>query len=209
MTPSKKDTIDNKMKEAIGFKEWRLVIDRLGNGEQSLLLRKGGIHEGKDGFAFAHKQFFLLPSYFHQQTEQLRLEKNTTLPPAPEGVHSICYVAKCLAATEINKREEIDALRPFHCWSDELLEQRWNWAGKSIATQSLTVALVRIYQFQPNWEIVDGPRFKGCRSWFALGEAPKHVEKLTPVLGETSHEQRLNSIVKAAPSLTPQSTFIS
>ncbi|MED5454303.1 MAG: DUF1802 family protein, partial [Verrucomicrobiota bacterium] len=32
------------------FKEWAVVIDALGRGEQIIILRKGGIHEGKGGF---------------------------------------------------------------------------------------------------------------------------------------------------------------
>jgi len=32
------------------FKEWQVIVDALAVGEQSLLLRKGGIAEGRGGF---------------------------------------------------------------------------------------------------------------------------------------------------------------
>jgi len=39
-----------KEMESVGFKEWSLVCDAFGRGEQSIILRKGGIAEGREGF---------------------------------------------------------------------------------------------------------------------------------------------------------------
>ena len=51
---------------AIAFKEWALVCEALGSGEQSVILRKGGIAEGKSGFGFDYNEFYLFPvSYTH------------------------------------------------------------------------------------------------------------------------------------------------
>src|SRR5438477_1344443 len=47
--------------ESVGFKEWSLVCDALGRGEQSVILRKGGIAEGREGFSFRYREFFLFP----------------------------------------------------------------------------------------------------------------------------------------------------
>ena len=60
------------MSDAIGFKEWQVVCDALATGRQSILLRKGGIHEGREGFSFAHDSFFLFPTRFHAQGEHVR-----------------------------------------------------------------------------------------------------------------------------------------
>ena len=43
--------------ESVGFKEWALVCAALGSGAQTLILRKGGIAEGRAGFAFKHPEF--------------------------------------------------------------------------------------------------------------------------------------------------------
>ena len=40
------------------FKEWAIVCDALGKGQQSIIFRKGGIHEGKRGFQFKHDQLY-------------------------------------------------------------------------------------------------------------------------------------------------------
>src|SRR5512138_2779668 len=49
------------------FKEWAIVVDALGRGEQILILRKGGIAEGRGGFRPEHTRFLLFPTAFHEQ----------------------------------------------------------------------------------------------------------------------------------------------
>ncbi len=56
----------------IAFKEWQVVCDALASGRQTILLRKGGIHEGREGFSFAHESFFVFPTRFHAQGDQVR-----------------------------------------------------------------------------------------------------------------------------------------
>ena len=58
----------------VAFKDWSLVCDALGQGRQSLILRKGGIAEGRQGFRFKHEAFFLFPTQYHQQAERVRPE---------------------------------------------------------------------------------------------------------------------------------------
>ena len=64
----------------IAFKEWALVSDALGRGGQSMILRKGGIAEGRAGFRFQHPEFLLLPTLFHEQAAKLRVPAETALP---------------------------------------------------------------------------------------------------------------------------------
>ena len=65
--------------QSIGFKEWALVCEALGTGRQKIILRKGGIAEGRDGFSFQHREFFLFPTFFHEQLERVRFP-GATLP---------------------------------------------------------------------------------------------------------------------------------
>src|SRR5947207_13018388 len=55
----------------IAFKEWAVVVDALGRGEQIVILRKGGIAEGRDGFKVEHPEFLFFPTLFHQQRESV------------------------------------------------------------------------------------------------------------------------------------------
>jgi hypothetical protein len=59
--------------ESVGFKEWSLVCDALGRGTQSVILRKGGIAEGRRGFSFRYREFFLFPTLIHEQVEKVRI----------------------------------------------------------------------------------------------------------------------------------------
>ena len=43
------------------LREWAVIVEALGQGEQILILRKGGIAEGRGGFQAEHERF----SYFH------------------------------------------------------------------------------------------------------------------------------------------------
>ena len=54
------------------FKEWAVICEALGSGRQSIILRKGGIHEGRGGFEFSHQEFALFPTRFHEQAAHVR-----------------------------------------------------------------------------------------------------------------------------------------
>jgi len=55
------------------FKEWATVDQALGEGAQTLLLRKGGIHERGGRFQVEHEAFLIYPTYLHQTAEALKL----------------------------------------------------------------------------------------------------------------------------------------
>jgi len=44
------------------LKEWATVVNALENGDQTVLLRKGGILEDSSGFVVESERFFLFPT---------------------------------------------------------------------------------------------------------------------------------------------------
>ena len=54
------------------FKEWAVVVDALGRGEQILILRKGGISEETRHFRISAERFLLFPTYEHQRADLLQ-----------------------------------------------------------------------------------------------------------------------------------------
>src|SRR5437762_14278621 len=56
----------------VALKEWASVCSALEEGRQILLLRKGGILEAIGGFELEHPQFFLFPTYLHQNAQMLK-----------------------------------------------------------------------------------------------------------------------------------------
>ena len=66
----------NSQQCLIAFKEWQIVAQAMIRGEQTVILRKGGISEGKKGFQWLHDRFFLFPSFFHEQTNRVKPNPN-------------------------------------------------------------------------------------------------------------------------------------
>ncbi len=54
------------------FKEWEAIVEALGHGAQIVILRKGGIAEGRTGFQAKHPKFWLFPTGYHQQWEKTK-----------------------------------------------------------------------------------------------------------------------------------------
>jgi len=49
------------------LKEWATIVNALENGDQTVLLRKGGILEDSSGFVVESEKFFLFPTFEHQE----------------------------------------------------------------------------------------------------------------------------------------------
>src|SRR3954469_9083915 len=105
--------------ESVGFKEWALVCEALGRGEQSVILRKGGIAEGRAGFGFRHTEFFLFPTFFHEQIEKVR-NSPVGIPSERAGEIEIKFFAKLELAAFLDSWEKVTALEPFHILESEV-----------------------------------------------------------------------------------------
>jgi hypothetical protein len=55
----------------VAFKEWAVVVDALLRGDQAIIVRKGGLLEGPNGFQIEYPEFLLFPTLFHQQRESV------------------------------------------------------------------------------------------------------------------------------------------
>ena len=89
-------------------------------GEQSIILRKGGIAEGRAGFRFQHAEFLLLPTLFHEQVIKLKLPSGDTAPKAREdGQLEIRYAARVEWTEDLTNLEVLKRLAPFHLWRDQ------------------------------------------------------------------------------------------
>ena len=166
--------------QSVGFKEWALVCEALGAGKQSVLLRKGGIAEGREGFGFRHSEFFLFPTFFHEQVVKVR-EPDAVIPAARDGEIEIRYFAKLEAQKKITDWSEADALEPFHVLAESVVRERFEYKGAG-----LHVALVRVFRLEPAWVLPDKPAYGGCRSWVDLPKSPAGV-RLEPILGDEQH----------------------
>lgn len=171
--------------ESVGFKEWALVCEALGQGEQTIILRKGGIAEGRAGFSFKHREFFLFPTYFHEQVGKVR-GGPAELPQPVGGEIEIRVFAKVEAAATITRWETAAALRPFHILDDAIVRERFEYDE----TPGVHVAFVRVFRIGIPWKFPDQRQFGGCRSWLRLPDAPPDL-RLDAVLGDADHAARV------------------
>ena len=169
---------------SVGFKEWALVCEALGRGEQCLLLRKGGIAEGRDGFAFKHGEFFLVPTFFHEQVAKIRGSENE-IPAMRQGEIEIRFLAKIATSGVVTDWEKVVALEPFHVLKREVVRERYEYEGRL----AIHVAFVRVYRLAEPWHLPELPGYGGCRSWVGLPKRLASAE-LTAVLSDREHEQR-------------------
>lgn len=137
-------------------------------GEQSIILRKGGISEGKHGFQWLHREFILFPTYFHEQDERLRLSWTPTAEPATKDRDEveIRLFAEIVDTWEIDDLDRARELRDLHVWNDEVIEERFGWGEND----GLSLALVRLSKLPEPWRLANRKGFGGCRSWLGLPE---------------------------------------
>lgn len=170
--------------QSAGLKEWAIVCEAMGRGEQSIILRKGGLAEGRAGFGFRHPEFFLFPTFFHEQVVKVRV-KDADLPQAREGEIEVRYFAKVITATHITSWETASALEPLHILQPSVVRERFDYDK----APGLHVALVRVFRLAPGWIFPDASRYGGCRSWVTLPECPSET-LFEPVLTDRDHEER-------------------
>jgi len=180
----------------VAFKEWAYVCEALGQGVQTIILRKGGIHEGKKGFSFQHDAFWLFPTGFHTQAEQLHWMPTNAAEisvPADEKRETVEFraFATLHGVWKVTDWDQAAALAPFHVWKEEVVRERFAWGEDTC----LHVALVRAYALPEPWIIPYQPGYGGCRSWVKLPEVPEEVEaRLHPSLGNETWEKTARAV---------------
>jgi len=181
------------LRDGIAFKEWALVCEALGSGDQSLLLRKGGIAEGKKGFGFEHREFFLFPTWFHGQLEKM---KPTYTPAAiaetPE-VLTLEYAATVEWSGFVTDRQKIAQLSNFHVLHDSVIDERFDYNAEK-TDRGLYLAFVRVYRMNPIIQLPMEKRFGGCRSWVQLPAMTPGA--LVSVLSDEEHAKRKSFLEK-------------
>jgi hypothetical protein len=153
----------------IAFKEWDVVCKALEEGRQSLILRKGGIHEGREGFSFAHDEFVLFPTRFHAQGEYVKIPGVVAKPEWEVGdkvvIRSKVKVKKAVTLTDWN---EVALLADEHIWTEETIRDRFFWEGKGMASGSIHVAYVEIEKLTEPLRFDYKKIHGGCRSWVEI-----------------------------------------
>jgi hypothetical protein len=152
------------------LKEWSAAVHALLAGRQTVLLRKGGIHEKR--FEVSAREFLLFPTVAHSHTERVRSEHRDLLAPAAsdstEEQIVVRAAAKVIAAVEVQRPETLDAIADLHIWTtDSVRADRVDFRPKHM----LTVLVVQASPLVAPLQLTRTPDFAGCKSWVPLPTA--------------------------------------
>ena len=150
------------------LKEWATVVKALENGNQTVLLRKGGILETDSGFRVESEKFFLFPTFEHQQNDSLKSQFYGYLSDVREnqpkkGVNQITSYADVIAEKDVTDMKKIEELSPFHIWSDTYIKERMNWMPE----KPMKILFLKVYKI-PRFEVPVIPEYQGCKSWIDI-----------------------------------------
>lgn len=171
------------------LKEWAVVIEALLAGDTILLLRKGGIREVR--FTVPHDRVLLYPTYEHQRSQLLKSDITIFSDPRP-GQVALSAWAKITDVLQVSEVEQLQALMPYHIWTEPFARERLKWKPK----QPLSVLLLRTYALAQPVNIPYQDAYGGCRSWIEL-EGAIEVGQAEPVLTQKDYLLRSQQI-KAA-----------
>lgn len=157
----------------IGFKEWDVVCEAIGNGRQDVIFRKGGIHEGREGFSFKHQNFYLFPTLFHAQGDYVVEGGGPSRPEWKVGdeveIKFFCRVGRAVTLTSW---EQVVEYQQRHIWTEQTLKDRFNWEAKGMNSGSIHVAELSVERLKSPWLLSYEKKYGGCRSWLELPDPP-------------------------------------
>lgn len=174
------------------FKEWAVIVDALGRGDQIVILRKGGISEGPGGFSVDHPRFLLFPTLFHQQRKsvlpsaQARFDEIVPTLPGP-GELRLEYWAE---VAEWRCLQSLDAARSLagqHVWRDEVIAERFE-LGRN---REIFALAVRVFRLPSRVLLPMMPQYGGCKSWITL-ETEVDESGSMAVLGDSDFEKKMS-----------------
>ena len=146
------------------------------DGKQSILLRKGGILEYKEGFEISQKIFLVYPTLEHQSKEYLQqdylqefellLEKDD--PNFEYKTNTITILAQIEGIQEFNDESKLAKLEKYHIWNEKYVNMRMSYNPK----KPMNALLLRIYKLPEPISVKVNPEWAGCKSWINI-ELPK------------------------------------
>lgn len=182
------------------LKEWAVTCEALGNGDQTILLRKGGIREPK--FKPVSGRFLLFPTSFHSDATLIKSQASAkyskVLDQEPKGLPQLPleYFCQLTGHWTTSDPAVLSALDALHIWTPAWLDARLRWRKG----QPLTLMEVKVHRLPQPLVIDNRDELWGCFSWVdaahpasdSSSSAVQAVEwaAAQPVLGDVEFAQR-------------------
>ena len=160
----------------LAFKEWSYIVDALGNGKQSIILRKGGIAEDGGDFAVKGKKFLLLPTQYHQAKDLIKPEWIGELDSdkyfTSDNKVKIHFYAEIIDHKLITDWNILEKLDSQHAWKMDIVKERYNRWEKNVH-----LLIVQTFRLKKPFELEMLPEYGGCKSWI-------DIENQTDLIGD-------------------------
>lgn len=162
-------TTDLQSATTLALKEWGAVAHALLDGRQTLLLRKGGIHEKAFTLEGGGEAFVLFPTVAHSHAERVRPEHADLLPLGEADVTDDAFTVRCgiviTAAIPVVRPERLPEVADLHIWTDQSVqEDRVDFRPK----HDLLALVVRAVELPSPVRVARTAEHGGCRSWVDL-----------------------------------------
>ncbi len=152
----------------IAFKEWQVVCEAIEAGEHCVILRKGGIAEGRVGFQWLHRRFFLFPTQFHEQGRMVCPAagggERRAASAWEDGFVRLSLFAEAITTGRLTDWDDVCHLEPYHIWTRDCIRERFEWGEEP----GISFAVIRVFRLVEPWILEDRRGFGGCRSWIDL-----------------------------------------
>ncbi len=153
------------------LKEWSAAVHALLDGRQTVLLRKGGIHEKR--FEVAATRFLLFPTVAHSHAQRVRPEHRDLLAAAASDSTEDAVVvragARVIAAIQVERPDGLESIAPLHIWTSQSVQaDRIDFRPR----HRLTVLVVSAAPLITPVQLDRTPEYRGCSSWLSLPVAP-------------------------------------
>ena len=195
----------------LALKEWSIICKALEDGNQTILLRKGGILEYKKGFEIRQKSFLLFPTLEHQAEEYLQSKYLQTYDLLLRGnksqdiqnkTNTLWILARIEAIQEFHDHEMLPVLEKYHIWNEKYVNMRMNYNPK----KPMNALLLRVYKLPQPISIDVNPEWAGCKSWIDIdiadkygnqsGSVPKMLDQSEPVIKDKEFHRILENFME-------------
>ncbi|WP_158265397.1 DUF1802 family protein [Blastopirellula marina] len=182
----------------LALKEWNVVCAAIGQGQQIVLARKGGISEPEGEFELPKHRFWLYPTFFHEASAKLNprgMELLKAHPeftqPAPASSVLLNLVCEVAAAVYLQDERQLAALAAEQILNDEALSMRFSYRQPG-----LHALVIRAYAASSPATLTPTAAMAGCKSWVEL-EVPLETGSLSPILADDEFETRKNLLLSS------------
>lgn len=140
------------------LREWQSVCDAVAAGTNHVLIRKGGIAEGREGFQVRKSFFGLLPTLFHQ------VKSHDPAAETPEPPHKVELVCQLADAYSVASTIDLSSLAGYHAYDADQLAARQHYKTE----RPLSLIIIRPFKLRAPIEFPAEQVKAVCRSWVDL-----------------------------------------